>query len=792
MRKLLTILMLLLPLGAWATACPSGYTNEYFVTLNPSKSLTNYPFPVLFNGVTASGSLTLTDLKATGSGGKVQSSGNDIVFCDNTGTTLLTFGRGSWISTSGAAEFYISETTTAYVPIQVLMLVGKAADSDHSNSAGVCSAANYLSWYNLSDGTSLSGTDFCGLQNGTITTPTATAGVIDGGGSFNGTSDKITLGTTSYVATNAAFSVEAYVKLTNFSSTHYPGIITLKASNVSDPWTMIVSDDVAGPNGYLGFGAGGSTSWARIRDNVSFTTGANTYLAATYNGSGAGTNANFKLYKNGVSEALSQADPYGAITNASVIGNTGNFWKGLLDFVRIASDQKSADWIGFTNSVIAGNSSYVTVREIDIRTPSGLSSGAYCIPVVIDHTKVPNTDQTNYQLTIGGWYSWMRDVANGGLVNTAAGINNIVWYSNSTCTTVIPFETEAWSNTSGLFQGWAQVASASHTVDTTVYLGIGNPLNTSDQSNKTSLWGTQGVIDAYHFGSSTSLNTVGSGSAALDLSVGLSGTPQASNGLMGGGAVNINNSQFPATWLEWIPSGSDTIGAHGVPTGSAVSTLEVWERLYSSDTTIAGGHDMAPFGWGKTNQLGGLGGRLALIETNQADPRQFANIAGVNTGDWFNNSPGVGACTDTTGTICSFYGSGNTTPAAPVDLNWHHFVWVYGTAGGALSTAILYVDGVAVSNTFYGYPNGSASVPATGNGTGVSGAPAKVTVGDGAGHDCCRFVGQVDEARIWNVALTADRVATDYNNQSSPITFYSFGAAAPVTPSSVRHRVTYQ
>ena len=38
------------------------------------------------------------------------------------------------------------------------------------------------------------------------------------------------------------------------------------------------------------------------------------------------------------------------------------------------------------------------------------------------------------------------------------------------------------------------------------------------------------------------------------------------------------------------------------------------------------------------------------------------------------------------------------------------------------------------------------------------------------------FPGSVDEARISNVARSADWVMTEYNNQSSPSTFYTLGA----------------
>jgi len=39
------------------------------------------------------------------------------------------------------------------------------------------------------------------------------------------------------------------------------------------------------------------------------------------------------------------------------------------------------------------------------------------------------------------------------------------------------------------------------------------------------------------------------------------------------------------------------------------------------------------------------------------------------------------------------------------------------------------------------------------------------------------FNGQIDEVRILDVVLSKNWVITEYNNQNSPDTFYSFGAA---------------
>jgi hypothetical protein len=812
MRRLLLILtMLFSAITTWAT-CGVGYTYVRPLTIwhsNFASTLTNFPLLMCFNGACTS-STTLTDLKTVGNGGKIQNTvansigttgPADLQFCTSvSGGTAIKYEVAAYSATTGATEIWLQDASASSTTDQIIyMFYGNSSVVTTQQDLSLWSDANYSFVSHYPNGSTLGVKDSSGNTSPTNNSATASTGQIDGSVSFAST-QSIDVNSPVQVTADHTMSVTAWFK---------PGL----ACGGSGGFQGIAADALSSGNGWylywciantthFAFKNAGSASnmGGERQSNTGPTSPAGSYsfIAGTWDGT-TGQGGVHTYWNGALADGVTGTNGAGTagtnMTIAKWVVTGTNPYIGGLDELRVASDAKSANWLAaeYANDSTPANS-YNIGPIIDARTPAGLASGGNCIPVVIDHTKVPNTDQTNFQFTVGGVYPWMRDVANSGYVNTAAGQNNIVWYSNSTCTTVIPFEIESWINTTGQFQSWVQVATASHTVDTTVYLGIGKPSNTTDQSNKTSLWGSNHVIDTYHFGTPVTLGKVGSGSAALDLSVGQSGTPQASLGVTGGGgAASIDNQTFPGTWLEWVPSGSDTIGAHGFPTGSAVSTLSAWVRLYTTNTNLLGNHDMMGYAWGKTNLGGGLGGRDLTFENDQADGHHFANIVGVSTGRWFDNNPGVGACTDIGGgSMCSFYGSGNTTPAAVIDTNWHYYTWVYGTAAGALSTSTMYVDGTAVTSTFYGYPNGSASVPATGNADGTSGAPAKVTVGDGAGHDCCRLVGQVDEARTLDVAVTADRVATDYNNQSSPLTFYSFGTSAPVVSGGVRHRVTNQ
>lgn len=97
--------------------------------------------------------------------------------------------------------------------------------------------------------------------------------------------------------------------------------------------------------------------------------------------------------------------------------------------------------------------------------------------------------------------------------------------------------------------------------------------------------------------------------------------------------------------------------------------------------------------------------------------------------------------------------------------------WYYVTAVADISNGrkTIYVNGVqAATGTFvnaWGTDNGNAA---------IGGEPA------GSPETANRFQGRIDEVRVANVALSADWIATEYNNQNSPSTFYSISTEPKV------------
>ncbi|MGA2278657.1 MAG: Ig-like domain-containing protein, partial [Terracidiphilus sp.] len=116
------------------------------------------------------------------------------------------------------------------------------------------------------------------------------------------------------------------------------------------------------------------------------------------------------------------------------------------------------------------------------------------------------------------------------------------------------------------------------------------------------------------------------------------------------------------------------------------------------------------------------------------------------------------------------------TPTVYNDNNWHFAVFTY-----ANETETLYVDGQSVGYQTQAEQFGYSSSYAYFVGTGYT---AQTTAGN---WDWLYFNGQLDEFSVSNTARSSDWIKTEYNNQSSPSTFYEFYSpgSVQVVPSAV-------
>jgi hypothetical protein len=325
----------------------ASWTYRKPITIDHNKvfgvsSSTINSFPILFSVIDS-------DLKYTGSGGKMASStAGDLLFTASDGTTKLDFEVEKYASTTGETVAWVRvPVLSAVTDTTIYIYFGNNSATNQQNPTGVWDS-NFKIVQHLGNGTTLSATDSTSnAVNGTISTPTATTGFIDGGASFNGSSDVISFSTTTaFATTGAGFSASFWGLITTFASNSYQHAWTIKSNGAgSRPWEMAVSNQ----SSYLGLLIGSSNDWAGVKTDNLPPTNTWHYYTATYNGSGASTVANYKLYQDGVLQPNNLPSGFSALTNTTQIGPTSgggsNFWQGKLDEMRFSSTERNADWI---------------------------------------------------------------------------------------------------------------------------------------------------------------------------------------------------------------------------------------------------------------------------------------------------------------------------------------------------------------------------------------------------------------------------------------------------------------
>lgn len=113
------------------------------------------------------------------------------------------------------------------------------------------------------------------------------------------------------------------------------------------------------------------------------------------------------------------------------------------------------------------------------------TSWSYRKKITIDHTKVPNTNQTNFPVLINRTDTDWKDTANGGHVGQSDGGD--ILFTSSDGTTKLDHEIEKYVPSTGELIAWVEVPAVSASVDTEIYIYYGYAA-ASDQWNVTGTW----------------------------------------------------------------------------------------------------------------------------------------------------------------------------------------------------------------------------------------------------------------------------------------------------------------
>jgi RHS repeat-associated protein len=352
--------------------------------------------------------------------------------------------------------------------------------------------------------------------------------------------------------------------------------------------------------------------------------------------------------------------------------------------------------------------------------------------ITIHYGQVSNSDQLNFPVLFTGTYSDLATTSNGGYVTSGNGYD-IIFTSDPAGTMLLPFEQDSYTASTGAVTFWVQLPVVSHTADTVFYMFYGNPAVTTDQSNKNAVW-QYTYQDVWHLGNGTSLNVNDSTSTGID---GASRSATATTGKISGGASFNGSSQYIdlGTYLSF---GGNT----GVV--SNVSSLEIEESM-----TISA--------WIKpaTSQV--------TYPQILADG-DSSGVTGYNLYLWNSHYPAFIVDANTWGG-CFVDSSSSIT-----DNLWHYVVGTYAGGGGAIK---IYVDGVLkATSTCPGSP-----ILYTASTSGFVYPQAEIGRKLSPSQSTVYFNGVIDEVRLSALTLSPDWIATEYNSQNSPSSFYAIGSA---------------
>jgi len=112
---------------------------------------------------------------------------------------------------------------------------------------------------------------------------------------------------------------------------------------------------------------------------------------------------------------------------------------------------------------------------------------SYVRQIVINHTHVPNTDQTNFPFLVNVIDPLLATTAHNGHVTNSNGYD-IVFSSDPNGLSILNFEIEEYVPASGQLVAWVNIPTLSHGSNTVLYMFYGNPSITTSQQNSTAVW----------------------------------------------------------------------------------------------------------------------------------------------------------------------------------------------------------------------------------------------------------------------------------------------------------------
>jgi len=324
--------------------------------------------------------------------------------------------------------------------------------------------------------------------------------------------------------------------------------------------------------------------------------------------------------------------------------------------------------------------------------------------------------QSNFPVLVNVTDARFKTVGNGGHVQNANGYD-IRPYTDGTLSSAISnYELERYNASTGELIMWVKVSSVSSST-TPFVLAYGDSGISTDGSSGVGTFATQ----TYHLKDGTTLSVLDARGAFNGTNNGATAT----SGQIDGGAA------FVAASSQYISTANTGTWAENVDT-----TITFWFKTSANSQILIG-----------KNSNTGAGGWYFLTQPTGKLSLQVKNSGGTVT-----------LSRDSSTTIN--------------DNAWRHAAAVFhiNTSGSSGQDIQMYINGASDQGTL---TNTGASAD--------DGAGGLLFARRNVGASPLYFTGSLDEIRVWkSTALTADWIATEYNNQGAPATFATLGSEIPV------------
>jgi hypothetical protein len=281
---------------------------------------------------------------------------------------------------------------------------------------------------------------------------------------------------------------------------------------------------------------------------------------------------------------------------------------------------------------------------------SAIGSAAYTIvhtrSLTIDHTQVPNTDQSNFTVLVSLTDAALKSVANGGHVAGALG-HDITFSSDSVGSSLYSWEIESYDPVNGVLVAWVKIPAVATAANTVFYIHYGDVSIVTFQGGAAGSAWDANYAGVYHLNADSMVNSVGSNDATN------SGTTPATGKIAGGANFVSASSQYIVapfhvssetnfTFSGWLKVNANSVEQHIIESAPyQIFVASGVVRFYSGGAYTATSPAFSAGVWHYVTFVGNATGHFIYLdgalgsEPTNTDPC-FATVGNTVFGALFN------------------------------------------------------------------------------------------------------------------------------------------------------------